>query len=204
MSRAQQREPAYSAPYSPATRTPCGLVTTMPRMGSALHAIDADSPWRSRMATAPGLSVSPHSLCRGNVSRSSSRTRNPARASRIAVSAPAGPAPATRTQHPHGRASTSALFFDPNPRQLQSAASMRVARPCRGRKSMLQSGSGSSRLAVGGKNPREIARAVVTTPAAPLAPCGWPIIDFVEEPGIWSASEPNTGAPTATRLHRSR
>ena len=27
------------------------------------------------------------------------------------------------------------------------------------------------------------ASAVVTTPAAPLAPCGWPIIDLVDEPG---------------------
>ena len=30
--------------------------------------------------------------------------------------------------------------------------------------------------------PRDNASAEVTTPAAPLAPCGWPIIDLTDEP----------------------
>ena len=45
---------------------------------------------------------------------------------------------------------------------------------------------------VGGRNPCDSASAVATTPAAPLAPCGWPIIDFVDEPGTRSASVPST------------
>ena len=50
---------------------------------------------------------------------------------------------------------------------------------------------------VGGRNPRSRASAVVTTPAAPLAPCGCPIIDLVDEPGRRSAS-----APKARRVQR--
>ena len=57
---------------------------------------------------------------------------------------------------------------------------------------MSHAGSGSVRFAVGGMNPRESASAVVTTPAAPLAPCGWPIIDLVDDPGTRSAEGPNT------------
>ena len=37
-----------------------------------------------------------------------------------------------------------------------------------------------------------MAIAVATTPAAPLAPCGWPIIDLVDEPGTRSAWAPKT------------
>ena len=183
---------------------------------------------------APGLSVSPHSLSRGNRARSNTRTR-PARARIGAASDPAGPAPTMTTSSialarsrgsqvrprlaplaglarcarcrvrpfgrrsanssiqppPNGRAphderqrasprtrrrhrtrtmraarsytapSTSAEFFEPNPRQLHSAASGRAARPSLGRKSRSQSGSGSVRLIVGGRNPRESASAVV-------------------------------------------
>ena len=50
---------------------------------------------------------------------------------------------------------------------------------------------------VGGRKPRDIASAAVTMPAAPLAPCGWPIIDFTDEPGRSSARAPNT-----CRTHR--
>ena len=57
---------------------------------------------------------------------------------------------------------------------------------------MSHAGSGSTRLAVGGRNPRARASAVATMPAAPLAPCGWPIIDLVEDPGTRSARAPNT------------
>ena len=65
---------------------------------------DATPPRRRRAArarragaSAPGLSVSPHSLSRGKRARSTSRTRAPARASRIAAIDPAGPAPAIST-----------------------------------------------------------------------------------------------------------
>src|SRR5687767_8486061 len=90
------------------------------------------------------------------------------------------------------RPSTSALFFEPKPRQLHNAASMSAGRAVLGMKSMSQAGSGSSRLMVGGSAPRDIASAVAATPAAPLAPWGCPIIDLVEEPGTASAPRPNT------------
>src|SRR5687767_12675018 len=109
---------------------------------------------------------------------------------------PAGPAPTMRTSGDevkgqrgcdYARPSTKALFFEPKPRQLHSAASMSAGRAVLGMKSMSQAGSGSSRLIVGGSAPRDIASAVAATPAAPLAPCGCPIIDLVEEPGTASA-----------------
>src|SRR5207248_10445639 len=87
---------------------------------------------------------------------------------------------------------TMALFFDPNPRQLHKAASISAGRPRFGTKSRSHAGSGSNWLIVGGRNPRVIASAVVTMPAAPLAPCGWPIIDFTDDPGTRSARSPNT------------
>ena len=113
----------------------------------------------------------------------------------VAASAPAGPAAGNGdvVHRVTGRAEDqSALFFDPKPRQLQSAAAgaRRAALRC-GMKSRSQSGSGSVRLIVGGRKPRDSASAVATTPAAPLAPCGWPIIDLVDEPGMRSASAPN-------------
>src|SRR5262249_28195752 len=51
---------------------------------------------RSR-ASAPGLTVSPHSLSRGNLARSRIVTRTPARASSVPAQAPAGPPPTIRT-----------------------------------------------------------------------------------------------------------
>src|SRR5262245_8004022 len=85
-----------------------------------------------------------------------------------------------------------ALFFDPNPRQLHNDASTSAGRPTFGMKSRSQAGSGFRWLIVGGRNERRIASAAVTTPAAPLAPCGWPIIDLTDEPARRSASGPNT------------
>src|SRR6185295_4872852 len=87
---------------------------------------------------------------------------------------------------------TSALFFDPKPRQLQRAASASPARPRFGMTSRSQSGSASRWLMVGGRKPRDSASAAVTTPAAPLAPCGCPIIDFTDDPASRSACAPNT------------
>src|SRR5262249_11854117 len=45
----------------------------------------------------PGLTVSPHILSRGNVARSTIRTRTPARAKTVAATLPAGPAPTITT-----------------------------------------------------------------------------------------------------------
>jgi hypothetical protein len=36
------------------------------------------------------------------------------------------------------------------------------------------------------------AAAAATMPAAPLAPCGWPIIDFTDEPARRSVCAPNS------------
>src|SRR3954471_18724655 len=69
----------------------------MPAIGSARARISAPRPRPSRMASAPGFSVSPHSFSRGNCARSISRTRTPARASTSAATLPDGPAPATIT-----------------------------------------------------------------------------------------------------------
>src|SRR4030095_14894808 len=65
---------------------------------------------------------------------------------------------------------TMALFFDPNPRQLHSAAMSSDSRPQLGMKSRSQSGSGCVWLIVGGRKPSRSASAAVTMPAAPLAP----------------------------------
>src|SRR5713226_1570287 len=96
----------------------------------------------------------------------------------------------SRDHHIHNQGTapiTMALFFDPNPRQLQSAASACDSRPALGMKSRSHAGSGSCWLMVGGRNPRARASAAVTIPAAPLAPCGWPIIDLTDDPARRSA-----------------
>src|SRR5215203_937859 len=95
------------------------------------------------------------------------------------------------------RPTTSALFFEPKPRQLHTAASGEATRPSFGMKSRSQSGSGVAWLMVGGRKSRDNASAVATTPADPLAPCGCPIIDLVDEPGTRSARAPN-----ASRVQR--
>src|SRR6266851_1499611 len=85
-----------------------------------------------------------------------------------------------------------ALFLEPKPKQLHSAAAGDARRPTLGMKSRSHAGSRSRWLIVGGRKPRESASAAVTIPAAPLAPCGWPIIDLVDEPGTASAPPPNS------------
>ena len=57
---------------------------------------------------------------------------------------------------------------------------------------MSHAGSWSSRLMVGGSTPRVSAMAVTATPAAPLAPCGWPIIDFGRRTRDLVGVPPNT------------
>ena len=77
----------------------------------------------------------------------------------------------------------------------------RAARPVFGMTSRSHAGSGSRWLMVGGRNPRDSASAAVTTPAAPLAPCGWPIIDLIDEPGTPLGVSAEDLAHAA-RLHR--
>src|SRR6185503_16484996 len=103
-----------------------------------------------------------------------------------------GPRADDKGRRDRTRPRTSALFLDPNPRQLQSAASTSASRALFGMKSMSHAGSWSSRLIVGGSTPRVSAIAVTATPAAPLAPWGCPIIDFVDDPGTSFAWRPKT------------
>src|SRR5215470_16047577 len=69
----------------------------MPATGRLHASSDAAIRSRFRIATVPGLTVSPHSLSRGNIARSTMRTRAPARARIVAATAPAGPAPTINT-----------------------------------------------------------------------------------------------------------
>src|SRR3954469_3386384 len=89
--------PDRSAGYSPTTLAPFGPVMIMPRTGTANARRSARRPRASSSASDPGLTVSPHSLSRGNVERSISRTVSPARASVSAAMLPAGPAPTMTT-----------------------------------------------------------------------------------------------------------
>src|SRR5688572_29225003 len=68
----------------------------MPCTGSD-PAVTWASPSRPRIVSAPGFTVSPHSLSRGKRARSSTRTRTPERARTMAAIVPAGPAPLTST-----------------------------------------------------------------------------------------------------------
>ncbi len=152
--------PATPGPYTACTAAP-GPVTSIPANLGARSRRSPSRPSASSHATAPGFSVSPHNLSRGKSSRSMMRTRAPARASTSAAMEPAGPAPATMASSTigspasaacgptrgldsiHDRPRTSALFFDPNPRQLHSAASTCADRAVFGTTSRSHSGSGS-------------------------------------------------------------
>ena len=113
-SRRTSARPHRPPGYRPSMTTPCSPVTRMPCTGSPRSSIDAERPRRRSSASAPGLSVSPHSLSRGNAARSIRRTRAPARASTVAATAPAGPAPDDQgRQH-----SSSGLFFHGQPHAL--------------------------------------------------------------------------------------
>ena len=82
----------------PCAVAPRGPVTFIPSSGNApARSRISTTPRRARMRTASGLMYSEHALSRGNAARSTRRTENPARASRVAVALPAGPAPATST-----------------------------------------------------------------------------------------------------------
>ena len=71
----------------------------MPSIGDERASKSSTSPSRRRHASVPGFRVSPHSLSRGNRARSSSSTRAPPRASTVAATLPAGPAPQTMTSN---------------------------------------------------------------------------------------------------------
>src|SRR5689334_1945650 len=68
----------------------------MPPSGRARSRTPPDKPSEASKRTAPGFSVSPHNLSRGNSSRSIRSTRAPARAATNAAIEPAGPAPAIK------------------------------------------------------------------------------------------------------------
>src|SRR4051812_2972119 len=89
--------PDRASGYSPTTLAPFGPVTIMPRTGMAKARRSARRSRRSSSASDPGLTVSPHSLSRGNPARSINRTLAPARARISAAMLPAGPAPTPTT-----------------------------------------------------------------------------------------------------------
>ena len=129
---AQQRQAPHTLAVLPWMRTPPAPVTTMPRIGRPARSTSAAIPSRRRMSSAPGLSVSPHSLSRGKIARSSRRTRTPRareqqrgdRAGRagagdqhVGVHVRPGPQGATRASSCASSRcpSTRALFFEPKP-----------------------------------------------------------------------------------------
>ena len=139
------RTPAlYSAGDADALRT--GHEHAADRQRAATP-IDAASPWRSRIATAPGFSVSPHSLSRGKRARSSSADADAG--AREHESPPArrpGRRPTTSTS---ASASSAARRAPARCSSIRTRGSCRArrrrgcARPCFGMKSMSQAGSGS-------------------------------------------------------------
>ena len=161
--------PARSRPPAAACRTPGaglrpqpvgipavhrGLTRARHEHAADRHDLSSTSPARApEEPQGAGLTESPQSLSRGNPTRSTIVTATPARASTSAAML----RPARRRRPARRQAScaprTMALFFDPNPRQLHSAAPTRRAAE-RGRKSMSHAGSGSVRLTVGGRKPR--------------------------------------------------
>src|SRR5699024_981091 len=64
---------------------------------------------RSTSLIARGVSPSPQVLSRGNVAASTTVTSRPARASHVAVAAPAGPHPTTRTSVDAGRSERGSI-----------------------------------------------------------------------------------------------
>src|SRR5438034_2976566 len=76
---------------------PSGAVMRMPRSGRAPASTALSTPRRSRTRLTSGERYSPQTLSRGNRARSRSVTAWPTPARRIAVAAPAGPAPTTTT-----------------------------------------------------------------------------------------------------------
>src|ERR1700678_2570993 len=68
---------------------------TRSRSGPALSRTARPTPSSSSSARLPAVRHSPHTFWRGETCRSTKNTRHPAWASRIAVEAPAGPAPIT-------------------------------------------------------------------------------------------------------------
>src|SRR5262249_53860619 len=79
------------------TSVPSGAVIRIPRRGRAPASTALSTPRRSRIRLASGDRDSPQTLARGKRARSKSVTLWPRRARRIAVAAPAGPAPTTTT-----------------------------------------------------------------------------------------------------------
>src|SRR5436309_5781555 len=81
-----------AAPQGATTFIPYSFACAAPSTASRMS-----PPSRSRISVVAGLRYSEHALSRGNRARSTSSTDAPARASSMAVVAPAGPAPTTTT-----------------------------------------------------------------------------------------------------------
>src|SRR2546427_7329360 len=102
----------------------------MPSTRRPRSSIDAAISSRRRIASVPGLTVSPHNFSLGNVARSKSRTRAPARARTEAAPEPAGPAPTIRTSFITARGAPHLLLRrGPTAGALGSTQSLALARP---------------------------------------------------------------------------
>ena len=153
----------------------------------------------------PGLSVSPHSLSRGKRARSTAgRARRPARA-RAPRCCPAGPAPTTSTSvASHGRQSRLSRPSEHQRAVLRSESeavaqrgSMSRGAALLGMKSMSQSGSGSSRLIVGGRTPSRMRQRRRHDAGRAARALRMADHRFGRRPGHASACAPNT-----RRTHR--
>jgi hypothetical protein len=80
---------------------PAGAWSCMPRSQRCgwLDSMRSSAPSRLRMSTPPGLTYSAHGLARGKRAASSSSTRRPCAAKRLADALPAGPPPTTMTSY---------------------------------------------------------------------------------------------------------
>ncbi len=82
---------------------PSSLIQRIPWKGLRwLGSMRWNTSSRLRDSTPTGISPSPHTLSRGQVERSITRTRTPWRPSAMAAASPAGPPPATTTSQGRG------------------------------------------------------------------------------------------------------
>jgi hypothetical protein len=95
---------------------------------------------------------------------------------------------------------TTALFFEPKPRQLQARPPPDPPPAVRDEIEVARR-IADVRLMVGGRNPPQRQGGGHDTGSS-VAPCGWPIIDLVDEPATRSARLPNSWRTQRDRQHR--
>ena len=180
-----------------------GPVTRMPASLKALFSGPPLSPNESSSADRARVErIAAELVARKRARGPRSDTRAPGPRQRPAPRS-SRPVPRPRNQDVHprlgqpmarsgSRPSTSALFFDPKPRQLQSAASdFEPAGGVRDEVQIAAPDPDRARLIVGGSSRSPApARSSRRRPRR-SRPAGWPIIDLVDDPGTRSARAPN-------------